>query len=483
MKSRSICLLLIICGSLWSLLTYGVTAKNYDHISYCFYSPKISLDSLVGYVVLPSADFVCGESDNEHKIMLPTRINCSRYGVYTSPITKRITFTNCTSNVIETVTARRQFADLQLIDISGSDLDVLPQQMVKNSKNLNGLFASRNRLTDIPANLFSNSKLLNFVDFSNNSIRHIDPLAFEGVDSIQTLYLSFNQINRLDDHWLHVPSLTELHLSNNNLSMIADRAFEEFTSLKHLDLSNNPIGDLNVATLAYLDKLTNLSLRRTNITNIPLGSFSHQHQLALLDLSENYLKSLDFNLFLPALHDLWSLNLAQNQLTDLNGFRNDIFPNLVLLDIKNNNFKCSYLQHFISTVNWDKLRLTVDPKSTDIYATNIRGVNCIGTINSTEFISKASASALKAANDLPGQNIEMEKILSEMNFKLSEMSTSSFINFTQAFMCIILLCFLVVIIVLYRDRLVDSVRNRRMGISSNPVAAYKNNTNEELLLP
>lgn len=284
-------------------------------------------------------------------------------------------------------------------------------------------------------------------------------------------------------HWLRVQNLTYLYLSNNNLSVMADRAFEEFTSLMHLDLSYNPIGDLTTTTFAYLDKLKGLLLKRTNITNIPLGTFSHQHLLTLLDLSDNNLKSLDFNQFLPALHDLRSLNLAQNQLTDLDGFRNAIFPNLLVLDIKNNNFTCSYLQHFINVVNWEKLRLAVDPKSTDIYGANIRGVNCIGTVDSTKFGTKDSSSAMMVSNDVPEQIMKMESALSEINFKFNEMSSGSFINITQAVMCIILLCFLIMFIVLYRGRLLDSVNNRRTVSTLNPIATYKNDMNEELLLP
>lgn len=217
---------------------------------------------------------------------------------------------------------------------------------------------------------------IEFVDFSNNSIQSIDPSAFEGVAQLKKLNLSRNHLSELELQWFSISSLEILDLSHNNLTHLNEHAFDELVNLKHLDLSHNPIGNLEIGTFAYLTQLEILILKHTNISSIQLGTFSHQLKLISLDLSENQLKVLDFELFLPILHDLQSFYLNQNQLTDLNGFRNDIFPQLRLLDIKNNQFNCSYLRSFIASVDWKELHMPIDPHVTKIHEGNIRGVNC-----------------------------------------------------------------------------------------------------------
>lgn len=71
-----------------------------------------------------------------------------------------------------------------------------------------------------------------------------------------------------------------------------------------------------------------------------------------------------------------SLYLDGNQLQDLNGFNNSVFPRLNALGITNNRFNCSYLKQFMQSVKWEQIRLPVDRMPLNIHQTNIRGVAC-----------------------------------------------------------------------------------------------------------
>lgn len=117
-------------------------------------------------------------------------------------------------------------------------------------------------------------------------------------------------------------------------------------------------------------------MAHTNLTKIELGTFSYTRGLIDLDLSENQLTQLDFGLFLPAFRYLETLYLDGNQLTDMEGFTNELFPRLNSLGIANNNFNCSYLKHFMRSVDWEQIRLPVDRMPLNIHKTNIRGVEC-----------------------------------------------------------------------------------------------------------
>lgn len=137
-----------------------------------------------------------------------------------------------------------------------------------------------------------------------------------------------------------------------------------------------------------------------NLSHIELGAFSHQQKLISLDLSVNELNKLDFKLFYPALHDLKSLLIADNHLKDLNGFRNALFPGLALLDIKNNDFNCSYLEYFMESVNWEKLRLSIDSLSVSPIESNIRGIKCHPVDQSYSFENSTTKYRLKTLQKL-----------------------------------------------------------------------------------
>lgn len=179
-------------------------------------------------------------------------------------------------------------------------------------------------------------------------------MAFEGAIKLETLNLSNNQIIGLESSTLCcIPDLLLLDLSNNNVTKLSENIFDKLLKLKELNLSFNSIGDLEISTFTYLINLEHLSLRRTNLSNVQRGTFLHQHKLVSLDLSENNLKKLNFTLFSPIQRDMRSLRMGDNNLNNLYGFRNTLFPQLNLLDIQGNPFNCSYLAHFMESVDWD----------------------------------------------------------------------------------------------------------------------------------
>lgn len=161
----------------------------------------------------------------------------------------------------------------------------------------------------------------------------------------------------------------------NNLTTIEEHAFDKIDNLQDLTLAFNPINNLAVRTFYYLWNLRSLSLANTNISTIPMGTFTHQHQLIWLNLSGIRLKKIDFELFFPIFRDLNFFYLFQKELTDLNGFRNAIFPQLEFLDIRENQFNCSYLRRFLENIDWTKLHMPIYPE----YVKNkisIHGISC-----------------------------------------------------------------------------------------------------------
>lgn len=226
--------------------------------------------------------------------------------------------------------------------------------------NLRCLNVSNNQLTKIPQHILSGNVAIQEMDFSHNLIEWVDPSTFVGVQNI----------SRLD-------------LSHNNIMKLHEDSFDPLTVLRDLDLSYNPIESLQIETFAYLQQLEYLSLKHANLSTIQLGIFLYQHKLIALDLSENKLKYLDFKLYFPVFYGLRILVLSDNQLTDLSGFRNEIFPQLTLLDIRANQFMCTYLQGFFESISFNRfnIRLANNPQLTKEHKSNIRGVDCKQTKN------------------------------------------------------------------------------------------------------
>ncbi|XP_037048130.1 toll-like receptor 7 [Bradysia coprophila] len=397
------------------LCSVGFATIKYEHIS----SWDLNYDGRNVYLYLT---FKCSVNYSDDKTMYQNWFILF-YG--------HISFVNCKfTDILSSFIS--MFYKTKSLNITDVELYTLQPKVLSNFTILEKLMASNNRLTELPPKLFVNATQIANVDFSKNAIKRIDPLTFENVTSLQTLNLSNNQLDRIEPICLDHPKLQELdlsynhlsfveknvfdklanllklNLSNNNLSSLGDGQFDKMTALTHLDLASNPIGNLHVGIFSQLANVEYLSLRGTNISSIELGTFSYQQKLISLDVSDNQLTEFDFDLFFPIVHDLRSLYLSQNRLQHLNGFRNAIFPSLVLLDIKNNPFNCSYLKYFFGLVNWDKIRLAVDPLSTQSRKSNIRGINCEASSSSEAYIDEYSTvQKTEMQNDLNGNLIHL----------------------------------------------------------------------------
>lgn len=372
----------------------SVSCIKYDHISDCLFFDR-------GLVFgNDNITFICNERNNEHLVLVDSeKFNCSNsLFLITNLWVGSINFQNCRMPDVKT-RFFKEFINIHTFNISNLDLVRLQSDAFREAKNLTRLLVPQNRLVEIPSLLFFNTKKLIEADFSNNSISRVDPMAFVGATGLQMLDLSQNSLLKLEvqvfkdltnlknlnlshnkfdaiDARVLPTNLEVLDLSSNNLKTLAEHTFDKLIGLKILDLSFNSIVHIDVRTFGYLTNLEYLLMRKMNISDIEMGTFKQQYNLISLDLSENELQKLDFKLFSPVLIDLKKLQLAGNHLTNLNGFRNSLFPQLTSLDIRNNRFSCSYLIYFMETVSLEKIRLVIDRIPIDPNVPNVRGIKC-----------------------------------------------------------------------------------------------------------
>lgn len=290
---------------------------------------------------------------------------------------------------------------LGILNISHTNLEQFEPEMFERAANLHTLIASHNHIRSIPYILFWRAEHLEYVDFSHNEIERVPLPALDGARSVVDLNLAKNQITEIDpllfDSCKNLVSLNlsrnkireiragtfagayklkGLDLSFNSISTISSYAFENLTALEVLHLSANDLQTLPVDIFVGLPALKHLDLAFTRLITIELGTFSFNQKLKSLDLSCNLLKHFDFGLFMPERTELTELLLDANALTELDGFSQNVLPNLKTLGITNNLFKCGYLEYFFEELYWSAVTIRVEMTQIETNTSNINGIAC-----------------------------------------------------------------------------------------------------------
>ncbi|XP_064825759.1 SLIT and NTRK-like protein 5 [Oncorhynchus masou masou] len=155
------------------------------------------------------------------------------------------------------------------------------------------------------------------------------------------MYLTGNYIPvvRRSD-FLEATGLDLLHLGNNRISLIQDRAFGDLTNLRRLYLNGNLIDRLTAEMFFGLQSLQYLYLEYNKIREIVGGTFRFVPNLQLLFLNNNLLKTLPAGIFTGL--SLSRLNLRSNHFQNLpvSGVL-DQLKLLLQIDLIENPWDCS----------------------------------------------------------------------------------------------------------------------------------------------
>lgn len=375
-------------------------------------------------------ELVCGENNIEGDIFGDNPNLSIRMMSVSKRVFKRIYFTNCRFPKIPSNFNFKLYENLNTLDFSDVGLETLEMAALSNAKSVKIVIAARNRLTDISPEFFTDILQIEELDVSKNAIQSLGPSALSSAKN-----------------------LLALDISRNKLATIDENAFDGAIKLKKLDISNNPIGSLKPELFARLAHLEVVSLKQTEITSIQPGTFSQQPNLISLDISENKLKELNFNqVFAPALHEFQSLNLSKNQLNNLNGCRNAIVPKLKVLDIRSNDFDCSYLLNLMEGLNAEVFELPIDRHLTDVQKANVRGINC--KVTNTEKATQPTV--------VEGTQQSIDKLECDILFIKYALIT--------IFLCTIV--FFALRMILYRYARLSIISRREVDIQTNGISGH-----------
>lgn len=146
----------------------------------------------------------------------------------------------------------------QVLDMSGSNLQVLPGETFRRAEllNLQKLYLRNCRLGQIDDKAFDGLTNLIELDLSRNLLTSVPAASFQHITSLRDLTLASNPIQKIESHAFgNVLSLTKLDVSHCDLQSISASAFEHLDALHSLKLNGNKLSELRGRTVETLSKL------------------------------------------------------------------------------------------------------------------------------------------------------------------------------------------------------------------------------------
>lgn len=201
------------------------------------------------------------------------------------------------------------FPSLTTLNVSGNELETLPDTIGLLQDTMEKLLADDNGLRDIPPSM--------------NQLQRLRVLRLRG-----------NKLSRLDDTFgTNMCDMQELHVDDNCLMELPSGVCC-MTALEILEAGDNKLISLP-DDLGNLKKLKVLNVTNNQLTKMPT-SFSRLPSLAMVDLSHNMFTILPDHLESP--HSLQSIYLNDNKLTDVPKWLS-YTPVVEELDISNNSLQ------------------------------------------------------------------------------------------------------------------------------------------------
>jgi Leucine-rich repeat (LRR) protein len=249
-------------------------------------------------------------------------------------------------------------SEMHILSLQRNGIVALEADAFVDLTELDSLDLSQNSITILGPNIFRGLYHVITLGLIDNKISTIDDKAFEGLWILTSLYLSGNNIRSLiPDVFRHSPKLHELSLSDNfQLLLPADKPFLKSTSLRILNISYCDLEELPTMAFQGTPNLEQIDLANNYLTH-GLHSFRNLSNLAVLNLEENCIETLEPNVF-EDLQNLKILRLNGNKIRTLrpNTFRGN--SNLALLALNSNELSIIDKALFLPLIHLTELDLS-----------------------------------------------------------------------------------------------------------------------------
>ena len=255
-------------------------------------TPDTALSGFVADEAVRAAHFVCSRDDADAVVAATAgvgdclRITSAQLTAYAASTgTNRIC--GRTPAVRDAILGRSSSSDcgnvpdlatITVLNLNDSGITVLePGDFAGLDALTNLSLANNGGLTTLPAGIFAGLTMLDTLNLGTNRLASLRSDAFAGLDALETLVLSGNDLTRLPPGiFAGLTGLDTLNLGTNRLASLRSDAFAGLDALETLVLSGNALTALPAGIFAGLPRLVSLLLTGNSFTadtGLPSGIF------------------------------------------------------------------------------------------------------------------------------------------------------------------------------------------------------------------
>ncbi|XP_058029448.1 toll-like receptor 13 [Ahaetulla prasina] len=226
---------------------------------------------------------------------------------------------------------------VQSLNFQGNKFTSIKEGAFENCTYLKFLNMSFNQLKRLPMASFQSLNLLHSISWTNN-ISTLVPIIIPNVSLLESLDISFNEINQItSDDFRYLNNLKAFYINGNQIAFVSSHNFDHLNNLQELNLGQNFLRTITQPFSGSLNKLEVLVLRQNYLETIEKGVFKNLSSLRFLNLADNRIETIVPGTF-EGLSNLQILTLGSNRIGK-KPFRGDFFQgasSLADLDLFNN---------------------------------------------------------------------------------------------------------------------------------------------------
>lgn len=193
------------------------------------------------------------------------------------------------ANLLEQYPTFERLTKIEDLNLSENDIISLPENAFEALPSVTKFNLHNNYLTDLPPGTFGSiSNILRYLYLSDNNIKVISRGVFDNLEVLETLDLSQNELQEIEEVFRNLSRLQQLNLAHNKISTVRQKSFQDMAELRLLNLSHNLLSVFDGGIFhSSHNKLEIIDLSHNHIHYLIPNALSHTPRLTYLDLSFN----------------------------------------------------------------------------------------------------------------------------------------------------------------------------------------------------
>ncbi|XP_037031968.1 leucine-rich repeat-containing protein 15-like [Bradysia coprophila] len=261
---------------------------------------------------------------------------------------------------------------LRFLELKDNCLEIVPKEVFAGAIALEAVDLDSNGIRDVEDYAFSGATKLTYISLNKNNLTIIRRLTFAGATSLERLELQENQIEVVEEGAFDSKTLKELFFESNRVKQLPDNIFANTPNLDIAYFSSNGMTEIGRA-FYNIKQLGHVAFRHSQLKDVDLYDFvkanpqlkgiymedtcfdfinpgkpgeSFPNKLRDLYLTNNNISSSNFLEHLEAFKDLQSIDIAFNNITQIDGIETirQKFPKLEIIMYPGNPLSCAWIE-------------------------------------------------------------------------------------------------------------------------------------------